>query len=97
MTEEKRHERRRESDNGSHWHLEKTVSVGHIITTLTVAGSVMMWALHMDTRVSLLEAALNGAKETDARIEMQVKDGMSRVENTLIRIEQKIDSKADKR
>ena len=79
------------------WHLEKTVSVGHIITTLTVAGSVLIWALHMDTRVSLLEAGQDNSKQADVRIENNLERTVNRIEGSLIRIEAKIDNKADKR
>lgn len=84
-------------DTNNSWHLEKTVSVGHIITTLTVAGSVLIWALHMDTRVSLLELSRDVGQANDARIETQVKEGLIEIKGTLIRIETKIDGKADKR
>ena len=39
------------SDNRRAWHLEKSISVGHIVTTFTIAiGIVFAWA-DMDNRV----------------------------------------------
>lgn len=34
------------------WHLEKSVSVGHIITTVTVALSAVWWGAKLEGRVS---------------------------------------------
>lgn len=39
--------------NGSGWHVEKTVSVGHIITTLSIGVSVIWWASTVETRIAV--------------------------------------------
>ncbi len=78
------------------WHLEKTVSIGHIITTLTVACSVVIWAMSMDTRVTVLEKEVTHAQAADARLEVQLKESVARIEAAVIRIEQAMRDKADK-
>ncbi len=79
------------------WQLEKTISIGHIITTITVACSVIVWAMHMETRIALVEQeTVNGARN-DTRIEKLVGDSVGRVEAALLRIEMKLDHKADKK
>lgn len=80
-----------------HWHLEKTISIGHIITTIAIAGSVLTWAMRMDTRVSVVETQLHHAAEQQQRFESNSRDGMNEIKAALIRIEQKIDNKADKK
>ena len=34
-----------------HWHLDKTVSITHIISTLAIAGSVFLWATALEKKV----------------------------------------------
>lgn len=52
------------SDNG--WHVDKRVSIGHIVTTTAVAVGVVMWLSNIDKRVELNTLALNN---NSARIE----------------------------
>lgn len=58
-----------------HWHLDKSVSVGHLITTLSLAAAVFMWAMKMETRISLLEQTsvrqLEVDKQQDRNLETQ--------------------------
>ena len=34
-----------------HWHLDKTISVGHLLSTIVIAVSVFSWASAVDSRV----------------------------------------------
>lgn len=77
----------------THWHLEKNISVGHILTTLSMILAAMVFAFRMDTRVSILESESVHSKEDRARIELQSNEAFKRIENYLIRIEKKVDSK----
>jgi hypothetical protein len=81
----------------THWHLEKTVSVGHIITTLAAVGSVVVWGLNVDKRVTVLEAQAVYSHQSMDQMDKNWRESMSEVKSALIRIEAKIDSKADKR
>ena len=38
-----------------HWHLDKTLNVSHLLTTLVIAGSLFAYANNMDRRVAILE------------------------------------------
>jgi len=79
-----------------HWHLEKSISVGHIITTITIAGSVFLWAMKMDSRVSVLEATNAYSQYNAEKAEARWSNSINRLEATLIRIETKLDNKQDK-
>jgi hypothetical protein len=79
-----------------HWHLEKSISVGHIITTVAIAGSVLTWAMRMDTRVSVIETQIHYSAEQQKRIESTGREGLNEIKASLIRIESKLDGKADK-
>lgn len=82
---------------GQQWHLDKTFSVSHLITTLAMASSIFVWAMKMDARVSVVESQQTYTKENEGRIEAQMRDSLKEVSATLVRIEQKLDGKADRR
>lgn len=48
-------QKRRAGDRGDNWHLDKTMSVGHIITTLVALGAFIGFAVTQDRRVTTLE------------------------------------------
>lgn len=35
----------------SHWHLDKRLNVGHLLTTFTFAASIVLWAVTIETRL----------------------------------------------
>lgn len=39
----------------THWTLDKRLNVGHILTTLALAGSIITWGSVMERRVAVLE------------------------------------------
>lgn len=39
------------------WHLDRTISISHILTTVSAIGAALIFASKLDTRVSLLEQA----------------------------------------
>ena len=40
------------------WHLDKRVSIGHVVTTITVAASVMVFGLRLEGRVAVNETQI---------------------------------------
>ena len=81
---------------GKQWHLDKSLSISHLITTVMIASSVMIWAMKMDTRISIVEAKQMTSKENQNRIEQQMHDNLGEIKESLIRIESKIDRKVDR-
>lgn len=73
------------SDNTNGWHIKKEVSVGHILTTVAIGISMLSWAMSMEKRMTGLEVA---EKYNSAAFE--------RIQQSLARIEDKLDRKADK-
>lgn len=45
------------------WHLDKTVSVGHLISTLVIGISVFSWAIALDKRVEQNSIQIQLVKE----------------------------------
>jgi hypothetical protein len=54
------------------WHLSKSVSLSHIISTLVIALSLFAWGNKMDVRVSLLEQKDMVNERNADRIEAKV-------------------------
>lgn len=40
------------------WHISRTVSISHILTTVAMVGTVLFYVQKMDTRISLAEQRL---------------------------------------
>jgi hypothetical protein len=49
------------------WHLDRRISIGHLVTTATLLVAMMLWAGRMDTRISLLELSLTRQVNVDRR------------------------------
>ena len=47
----------------SHWHLRKELNVTHIFMTLTLAGSIVLWGMQMDRRLTATEVRLDAMQE----------------------------------
>lgn len=84
-------ERRRQEDRP--WHVDKTVNLGHLLTTITMATGLFMWGSKMDTRVAVLEeqkvvqARTNEQHEqADREIRLAIKDGIAEVSSKLDRL-----------
>lgn len=72
-----------------HWHLDKTVSITHIISTLAIAGSVFVWA-------STLEQKVERNSQTIAFIMEQQKEERIKLETMRIELRQDFKSVNDK-
>jgi len=64
-------ERRRDYEN---WHLDKRVNVGHLLTTLVIAGGLFIWAMNTDSRITRLEVRQEQSTRTAQEIkgELQI-------------------------
>lgn len=66
------------------WHLDRTVSLSHIITTVSAIGAALIFASKLDTRVSLLE-------QSSAQQQREVSDFKLAVRQDLRDISTKLD------
>lgn len=80
----------KDEDNG--WHLDKRVSVGHIVTTAVVIVSFVVWANTLDKRIALNE---NAIKQNEKQIELQ-REQTAQVYSGLHSELEKINDKLDK-
>lgn len=56
------------------WHLDKTVSISHLMTTLTIAGSVFIWASKMEQRIVVLETRMENSTVVAADTQRDVRE-----------------------
>lgn len=86
-------DRRAPADVG--WHLKKEIQLGHLITTLTVAASVVLYVGKIDSRVQMLETqsvALKQAQyDRDERQDKATAEMISLMRSQLERMEVKLD------
>ena len=66
-----------------HWHLDKTLNVSHLLTTLVVAGSLFAYANNMDKRVAILEEKMQVQAAENQRSQTEVKELASDVKHEL--------------
>jgi len=82
----------KKSNGNNKWHLDKRVSVGHLITTLAIVGAAALWMLRLEGRINLVElrdAQMNiRIMEVHARLKVAEAEIIRRLE----RIEDKLDS-----
>ena len=57
-----------------HWHLDKTLNVSHLLTTLVIAGSLFAYANNMDRRVAILEEKMQVQAAENQRSQTEVKE-----------------------
>lgn len=57
-----------------HWHLDKKVSVGHIVATSVAIVSAVIFLLSQNERITLVERDQNYLRSTVARVEQQQKE-----------------------
>jgi hypothetical protein len=81
----------------SRWRLDRRVSVGQIVTTLAVAVGVVLWLQRLEagTMLNAQATALQSVRidRLEDRNERQFRD----IKESLVRIEQVLDRKADRR
>ncbi|WP_233252281.1 hypothetical protein [Saccharospirillum sp. MSK14-1] len=53
-----------ETSDRRHWHVDKSVSVGHILTTLLIAVSAFSWGSAVDQRVASNAQAIQYLSES---------------------------------
>ncbi|MDX1538839.1 hypothetical protein [Arsukibacterium sp.] len=73
------------------WHLDKTISVGHLVSTLIIAVSVFGWAVTLDKRVEQNALAIIHLKEQQHAEQKRVEQLRSEIKQDLRDINHKLD------
>lgn len=73
------------------WHLDKTISVGHLVSTVLIAVSVFSWALTLDKRVEQNALAITHLKEQQAAEQKRIEQLRGEIKQDLRDINHKLD------
>lgn len=66
-----------------HWHLDKTLNVSHMLTTMVIAGSLFAYANNMDRRVAILEEKMQTQAQENMRSGAEVRELAADVKHEL--------------
>ena len=73
------------------WHLKREIQIGHIITTLTVAVSVVIYVGKIEQRLAVVESQIATQRERDERQDKVLAEAMARLGAQLERLDGKLD------
>ena len=85
-----------ENDRRS-WHLDKTVSIGHILSTLIIALSVFSWAMAIDKRVEQNAQKIVFLEKNHKRLEDRFDATRNEIRQDLRAIHTKLDRLIERR
>ena len=77
--------------NPSGWHLKKEIQLGHIITTLTVAVSVVVYVNKLEQRIAIIETQIASQRDRDERQDKQTDEAMRLLRAQLEKMDAKLD------
>jgi Tfp pilus assembly protein PilO len=69
--------------NNGHWHLDKRISVGHIVTTVVVVATFAVWLMSIDGRVTVNERELADIRKEDTAMEQRLQAQTARLDARL--------------
>lgn len=96
-----------EQFRNGHWHLDKRVSVGHLVTTITVAIAVVAWSFQIQGRIAINELKIGNNEKAIMNIRAdqsvqyseiirQIERFDTKVSEQLRHLHDKLDEKLDK-
>jgi hypothetical protein len=79
-------------ERNNRWHLDKRVSVGHLITTVAMVTAAALWLLRLEGRINLTD---NDVENMEMRIEQMATDRTARDNEIIRRLERLQDTLAE--
>lgn len=73
------------------WHIDKSVSVGHIISTIMLAGAMAGFVFSTNTKVEMLAVRMDATEERLTRDNARHNQDVSSINVALQRLEDKVD------
>lgn len=78
------------------WHLKKEVQISHIVTTLLVSASVLLYVSKLEQRIALIEAQDQMQRDRDERQDRATTDARDALRSQLERMDAKLDRLIEK-
>ena len=73
------------------WHIKREIQIGHLITTLSVAFSVIWYAGKLEQRIALVEQSITAQHDRDTGQDNQAAASYQHTARQLDRIDAKLD------
>ncbi|MGE0154817.1 MAG: hypothetical protein AB7R90_19525 [Reyranellaceae bacterium] len=81
---------------GAKVHFDRTISLGHILQVVVIVIPIATWGIRVETRQAEVDVRLVSMQREMDRNDLVLNDKLRGLQNTLDRIELKLDQKADK-
>lgn len=73
------------------WHIKREIQIGHLITTMSVAFSVIWYAGKLEQRIALVEQSIVMQRERDTAQDNQASVAYEQMRRQLDRMDSKLD------
>lgn len=73
------------------WHLDRRISLGHLVTTVTVLVAMVLWGAHLETRLVVVEDTLGRQAAVDGRQDAETERMRQEIREELRRLNEKLD------
>ncbi len=73
------------------WRLDRKISLGHLITSLTVVVGLVLWGAELESRVAVAESSAPRQRLTDQRQDEDLLRLRQEIKEELTRINSKLD------
>lgn len=80
------------NDDRRHWHWEKSINIGHILSTLVIAGAMINYTTNIDKRVQLNTARYDGLVKAIDKNEMMQNRQYGELRDDMKRLHEKLDN-----
>jgi len=77
--------------NENKFHIDKSMSVGHIVTTITLIGALVVWGIRTESKIELNAARIVATEKRIDREASRQSSESAQIRNSLMRIEDKLD------
>lgn len=82
---------------GNKFHFEKTLNIGHLLTTAVLIVSVTIYVMQIESRINVMEVTQHNMSMRIDRETGRTEATLAKIERYLQRIEDKLDRKADRK
>ena len=79
------------------WHIDRTVNIGHLLTTVAMLASLLVVLSKFDTRLTLVELHIANQSETNRRHEATDHELKQAIKESFDRLELKLDKVLEQR
>jgi len=79
------------AEGTAHWHLDRRVSLGHLVTTATFLLAMLLWGARLETRIALMEETQARQVAVDSRQDAETRRMREEIRDELRRLNEKLD------